>query len=418
MYMKKWMSCIGLMFVMMHSRAQIIEMDLLKKHIQFLSHDRLKGRGTGTKGERTAAAYIADYFKTYQLIPKGTDSYFQMFYFSQPSSHRNPHQEYDSSLVSSKKNSCQGTNVIGWLDNKSITTIVIGAHYDHIGEGEHGGGYPKNKGQIHNGADDNASGVAGLLELARYFSQNGIQEKNNFLFIAFSGEELGLLGSHFFCKNPTIDLSTIDIMINMDMIGRLDSINQKLVIYGVGTSPSLVDLIATTSTVLQIKTDSAGIGPSDHTSFYLKKIPVLHFFTGQHLDYHQPTDDEEKINYKGEKDVLQYIVNLIEKIDQKPKLVFSSTAMKDTGSRKFKVTLGIMPDYTFDGTGVRVDAVTDGKPASKAGVKRDDVIVKVGNVLIATIQDYMRALALFEKGDHSKIRVNRNNQIIELDIVF
>jgi hypothetical protein len=274
------------------------------------------------------------------------------------------------------------------------------------------------EGKVHNGADDNASGTSGVIELARYYTSNGRKEAFNFLFICFSGEELGLMGSKRFCENPTIDLTKVNYMINMDMIGRLNDSTKALMIYGVGTAPDWVPMINGTNSVFKIKQDRSGIGPSDQTSFYLKNIPVLHFFTGQHSDYHKPGDDAEKVNYNGEKLVLEYIIQLIDQTEKLPKLKFQTTKNPDMGRSKFKVTLGIMPDYTFEGPGLKIDGVTDGKPASAAGVKTGDVLIEMGGVEIKKMGDYMAQLQKFSKGETTTIKVQRGGEVLTLNVTF
>ena len=383
----------------------------IKKDISYLASDKLKGRGTSSTEEKIAATYIASSFKKSGLVPKGNDSYLYNFVFKKNS---NPH---DTSLVNIPER--KGINVIGFLDNSAVNTIVIGAHYDHLGLGyDHNSLDANPEDKIHNGADDNASGTSGVLELAKYFSENNVKENYNFLFICFSGEELGLLGSKKWCDNPTIDLTKINYMINMDMIGRLNDSTKKLLIYGVGTSPTWVPLLEKTNTYFSIKMDSSGIGPSDQTSFYLKDIPVLHFFTGQHSDYHKPTDDVEKINLAGEKKVLEYIVDLINQTNSLPKLTFAKTASPVSTKSKYKVTLGVMPDYTFEGTGMRIDGVTDNKPAFKAGIKTGDIIIELGGQKINNVQDYMKALSGFNKGDKTIVGVKRGNENLSLALEF
>jgi len=383
----------------------------IKKDISYLASDKLKGRGTSSAEEKIAATYIASSFKKSGLVPKGNDSYLYNFVFKKNS---NPH---DTSLVNIPER--KGINVIGFLDNSAVNTIVIGAHYDHLGLGHDRNSLDANpEDKIHNGADDNASGTSGVLELAKYFSENNVKENYNFLFICFSGEELGLLGSKKWCDNPTIDLTKINYMINMDMIGRLNDSTKKLLIYGVGTSPTWVPLLEKTNTYFSIKMDSSGIGPSDQTSFYLKDIPVLHFFTGQHSDYHKPTDDVEKINLAGEKKVLEYIVDLINQTNSLPKLTFAKTASPVSTKSKYKVTLGVMPDYTFEGTGMRIDGVTDNKPAFKAGIKTGDIIIELGGQKINNVQDYMKALSGFNKGDKTIVGVKRGNENLSLALEF
>jgi Zn-dependent M28 family amino/carboxypeptidase len=254
-----------------NAQAQQIDAVKVKTHISFLASDDLNGRGTGTADEKKAAEYIAKQFAEIKLQPKGEKgTYLQGYEFTEPA---NPHATTDTA---GKKRTL--TNVIGFLDNGAKQTIVIGGHYDHLGLGHDGNSLDANpKEKIHNGADDNASGTAGVIELARYYSNNNKKELYNFLFICFSGEELGLFGSKQYCENPVVPLTDVNMMINMDMIGRLEPTSRKLMIYGVGTAPEFVNLIASIKTTMNIMTDSAGVGPSDQTSFYLKDIPVQVF---------------------------------------------------------------------------------------------------------------------------------------------
>ena len=203
-----------------------------------------------------------------------------------------------------------GHNVIGYIDNGAAYTIILGAHYDHLGYGEDHNSLWTGKPEIHNGADDNASGTATVLELAKLLKQSKLKN-NNYLFICFSGEEMGLFGSKYFTENPTVKLDDINYMINFDMVGRLNDSTKSITIGGYGTSPSWAKLLPEKTKAFNVKFDSSGIGPSDHTSFYLKNIPVLFFFTGTHTDYHKPTDDVEKINFTGELRVIQYIYNIM-----------------------------------------------------------------------------------------------------------
>lgn len=316
-------------------------------------------------------------------------------------------------------NIAQGRNVIGFKNNKKDRTVVICAHYDHLGHGEMGGSRTKENGLIHNGADDNASGVAAMLALAKKLKKRKYK-KANYLFIAFSGEELGLIGSKYFTNNPTYDLTKVNYVINFDMVGRLDSTEQTLILNGVGTSPAWKPTIeATQFDSLNIKTTESGIGGSDHTSFYLKDIPAIHFFTGQHYEYHMPTDDEYLINYGGEARVVNYCAALIKKLNKQGDLEFTKTKNDDEiSSSSFKVTLGIMPDYVYDGDGLRVDAVTDGKPAANAGMQAGDIIIQMGDLKINTMQDYMKALGQFNKGQTITVKVKRGTEVVELQTTF
>ena len=315
-----------------------------------------------------------------------------------------------------------GTNIIGYIDNKASTTIIIGAHYDHLGYGEdHNSLYNGEPKLIHNGADDNASGVAATIEMARLLKTSKFTN-NNYLFINFSGEELGLYGSKYFIEHSTIDTSTINYMINMDMVGRLNDSTKAFTIGGFGTSPTWGEVITTTDkwSMLQPKLDSSGTGPSDHSSFYRKGIPVLFFFTGTHSDYHKPTDDYDKINYTGEDILIKYILSIIGKTDSKPKLTFAKTKETAMGGSKtrFTVSLGIMPDYTYSGSGVKVDGVSDGKLAQKLGLQTGDIVLKLGDNTVTGVENYMKALGTFKKGDATKLVTQRKDKIIQYDIVF
>lgn len=316
-----------------------------------------------------------------------------------------------------------GRNVIGYLDNGAARTVVLGAHYDHLGYGEDGNSLLRTSEKaIHNGADDNASGTAALMELARIL-KNLKQKSSNYLFIAFSGEELGLNGSKFFADNPTISLSSINYMINMDMVGRLSDSSNMVTIGGFGTSPLWSSVINPydKKNPFSIRIDSSGRGPSDHTSFYNKDIPVLFFFTGLHGDYHKPSDDFDKINYTGEIKIINYISSIVQSpLTGNQKLAFTKTRDTQTTAsmRSGGVTMGIMPDYTFAGAGVRCDGVTDGRPAQKAGLKAGDVIIQIGAFTISSMDSYMQTLGKFQKGDKVKVKFKRGNEVLETEVQF
>jgi len=384
--------------------AQKVEEKIVKDYVYTLASDDFKGRGTSEEGEKKAADYIEKQLKKLKISPKGENgTYFQDFKFV--------YEEKDRT----------GKNVIGFIDNKAENTIIIGAHYDHLGLGNDGNSRDANpKGKIHNGADDNASGVAGILEIARVLNQNKIQEKHNYLFLFFSAEELGLIGSKYFSNNPLIDFTKVNCMINLDMVGRLDSA-KNLAISGIGTSPKWSEILnKENNNRFQLKFDSAGTGASDHTSFYLKDLPVLHFFTGTHQDYHKPSDDAELINYKGEVEVIQYIIDVVTALDANEKLTFSKTKTSAAtgGRKKYKVTMGIMPNYMSDGTGLAIDGVTEGNAAFNAGIKEGDVLVQIDEMTITDIQTYMQALGKYEKGQTVKVKVVREGKPLTFDLTF
>jgi hypothetical protein len=381
----------------------------IKKHLSYLASDKLEGRGTGSKGEQLAAAYLIKQFEKIGLKPMGdAGGYLQGF----PAKKGLP----------PKQNYVQSANIVGYLDNGAENTIVIGAHYDHLGVGDQGSSLAANsEGIIHNGADDNASGTSGLVELARYYANNRYTEKNNFLFILFSGEELGLIGSKYFCDNPTIDFKKVNFMLNMDMIGRYRD-DKGLTIGGYGTSSFWGKNIPQITKNLYIKynIDSTGVGPSDHTSFYLKNVPVLFFFTGSHSDYHKPSDDTGFINFKGEAKILELAQAIIKQADASPKLDFVQTSNPHAGSTRstFKVTMGIMPDYSFDKGGVKIDGVSKDRPAAKAGLQAGDVLIKLGEYDTKDVQEYMKTLGKFEKGQTVEAEIKRGNEKMLVKITF
>lgn len=380
----------------------------LKEDVTFLAADELGGRAIGTEGEEKAAEYLAKEFEKIGLEPKGTEAFFQPFTVSKPT---NPHEE---AVIGTDGEGVTGRNVVAFLDKKSDKTIVIGAHFDHLGMGSQSSLH-RGDSAIHNGADDNASGTAALLALAEVLKYEELS--SNVLFIAFSGEENGLWGSNYFVKNPTIDLTSVNYMINMDMVGRLNE-EKSLAVYGVGTSPSFPSILdPINSDSLKIVTTESGVGPSDHTSFYLQDLPVLHFFTGQHEDYHKPSDDSEKINYEGLLTVVRYISRAISQLDAEPKLAFTKT--KDSSdSPRFTVSMGVVPDYMFDGKGMRIDGVSEDKPAKAAGLLKGDVVVQLGDSTVYDMMSYMRALSAFQKGDSTKVVFERSGQKVEALVKF
>ncbi|PWJ56699.1 PDZ domain-containing protein [Dyadobacter jejuensis] len=390
--------------------AQGLDSLMLRKHMTYLASDELEGRGTGTLGEIRAANYIAAEMLSYGLKPAGDGhSFFQVF--------------ETKIAIESISHRLLGRNVIGFLDNGSPSTIVVGAHYDHLGKGFQGSSLsPNSQNMIHNGADDNASGTAGLLLLAKELASNHAKEQYNYLFIAFSGEELGLIGSKFYCEHPTIPLANTKAMINMDMIGRYRP-EKGIIVSGYGTSPSWGELLpkATKSLNMKFTADSSGIGASDHTSFYLKEIPVLQFFTGTHSDYHKVSDNLAGINFPGEITVLRLIENVLLGLDQlpeAPQYTQAGNPHQASQNTSFKVTLGVMPDYSYSGKGLKIDAVTAQRPADKAGIVAGDVIVNLAGQDIGDIYDYMKVLGSHQKGDQVKAMILRNGKSSSVDITF
>ncbi|RMA66452.1 M28 family peptidase [Ulvibacter antarcticus] len=395
----------------------------MKDDVYILANDSLKGRQTGTREELMAASYIEKRFRELGLKPKGNmGTYTQTFTFRLS---KNPHEQAEYTEIG-LDSTLTGTNVIGYIDNNAENTVIIGAHYDHLGMGGDGSLFREGS-EIHNGADDNASGVAVMLDIVKRLISNNDAPKGktgsahlnskNYLFIAFSGEEMGLLGSNYFLKNPTIDTKKVSYMLNMDMVGRLNDEN-TLAVHGVGTSPIFKQVLFANKGSLKIAEHESGIGPSDHTSFYLSDIPVLHFFTGQHSDYHKPGDDSEKLNYKGMQLVSDYIFAIVSDLDKVGKLVFRKTKNESEDAPRFKVALGVVPDYLYTGKGMRIDGVSDDKPAQKAGLIKGDVVVQLGKNKTPDMMGYMKALAKFESGDSTVVTVERDGKTMEFAVTF
>jgi Zn-dependent M28 family amino/carboxypeptidase len=389
--------------------SQQTNQESFKKDVEYLASEKLEGRFPGTNGEQLAANYIAEKFEKLGLI-KLTDSYFQNFNFTLPSS---PHEEVKFNQDSDTK--INAKNIIAFIDNKKKNTVIIGAHYDHIG---YGGQYSLDRGinEIHNGADDNASGTAMLLSLAKQLNNKNDLE-NNYLFIAFSAEELGLIGSRYFVNSDLFNTVSINFMINLDMVGRLNA-EKELSIFGVGTSSIFKQVVNSMNNNFKLKIIEDGTGPSDHTSFYNKDIPVLFFHTGSHENYHRPSDDVNLINYKGMSEISNYIIDIIDELETYNKLEFKETISNQPTVARFNVSLRVMPDYVFEGDGMKASQIIKGGPADDAGLIDGDVIIMLGENEVKDVYDYMNSLSKFEKGDSTKVIVLRSGKKLEFEVKF
>lgn len=412
MRLRSYLTTLGLFaLILLKAQAPFIANpdEMVRMDVAYLASDLLEGRLTGTKGEEYAARYIASRMEALGLEPGGDNgTYFQDFEFDY---RPNPH-------APEQKERKRGRNVIGVLNSGAPFTLVLGAHFDHLGMGGPGSlhtGQP----DIHNGADDNASGVAAILLLASRVTSSDLSGLFNFVFIGFSGEELGLYGSKHWASNPTFPLDNVSAMLNFDMVGRLNE-EKVLVVNGVGTSPVWKDAIATAGGSFTIKTTESGVGASDHTSFYLKDIPAIHFFTGQHGDYHKPADDAHLVNYEGIIEIADMVNAMILELPASEKLTFTKTTdAPDSRERaRFKVTLGVMPDYVFTGEGMRIDGVIDGRAAASAGMESGDIIVRIGDHPVKDIYGYMEALGKFSSGDKTTVEFIRKETRITRDITF
>ncbi|MDC1009684.1 DUF4910 domain-containing protein [Flavobacteriaceae bacterium] len=389
--------------------SQQTNQELFKKDVEYLASEKLEGRFPGTNGEQLAANYIAKKFEKFGLT-KLTDSYFQNFNFTLPSS---SHEEVIFNQDTDTK--INAKNIIAFIDNKKKNTVVIGAHYDHIG---YGGQYSLDRGinEIHNGADDNASGTAMLLSLANQLNNKNDLE-NNYLFIAFSAEELGLIGSRYFVNSDLFNTVSINFMINLDMVGRLNA-EKELSIFGVGTSSIFKQVVNSMNNNFKLKIIEDGTGPSDHTSFYNKDIPVLFFHTGSHENYHRPSDDINLINYKGMSEISNYIIDIIDELETYNKLEFKETISNQPTVARFNVSLRVMPDYVFEGDGMKASQIIKGGPADDAGLIDGDIIIMLGKNEVKDVYGYMNSLSKFEKGDSTKVTVLRSGKKLEFEVKF
>ena len=316
-----------------------------------------------------------------------------------------------------------GKNVAGFLkgNDESLNDqyLVIGAHYDHLGYGEIGSLYRGKEKKIHYGADDNASGTAGVMELAEKFSSIKNKLKRSIIFICFSGEEIGTLGSSYFVNHSPVPLNDISAMINLDMIGRLN-VEKNLIIYGMGTSTIWKSLVEKDKSNFDfnLKLKDDGYAPSDQSSFYAKNIPVLFFFTDIHSDYHRPTDIASKINSSGEEEILKLVDEISYQVDTlSAKLDYINVPRKDTGEKvSFKVYVGTIPDFSSQVNGYKINGVSEGSPAQKGGLKGGDIITNFGGKKISNIYDFTYALSDFSPGDIVDVVVLRDGKNLNFKI--
>jgi hypothetical protein len=378
----------------------------IRADVAFLADDRLEGRFTGTAGNDSAAAYIARRFRALGLRPAGGDGYLQRFVARvQTFAHAGRPFEFPTQNV---------VGIIPGTDPKLRgQAIVLGAHFDHLGRDKTFATDARAEDAIRNGADDNASGTAAIMELARLIAARPL--KRSVVVVAFSGEEEGTLGSNWFVDHAPLPIDSVAAMLNFDMVGRLA--NDRLIVYGVGTAeelPGIVDSLNAAGTKLDIRTVPDGIGPSDHTPFHLKGLPVLHFFTDTHGDYHAATDDVEKINAAGEARVVDLALSIARRIGDAPgRLTFRATGptarMGDptAGPRPY---FGSIPDMAGDaGSGMRLNGVTPGSPADKAGVKAGDVVVEFGGRAVTDLNSYQDALTAHKPGETVTVVVLRRS---------
>ena len=397
-----------------HADSTVIQRD-----IEFLASDRLEGRLAGTPGNDSAAAYLARRYRSLGLTELAP-GYLQPF---------DALSAQDAHMGRTAPRPTQ--NVVALLRGRDPALrdeyIVIGAHFDHLGRETTFAQDPEAGDAIRNGADDNASGTAAVLDLARLLAAN--PPRRSVVFVNFSAEELGVLGSSWFVNHPPVPLERIVAMLNFDMVGRLR--NDKLIVYGTSTATELKGIVDSANAVsagagtamFRISGGGDGYGPSDQSSFYAKDIPVLHFFTDLHEDYHRATDDADKINAGGEARVVDLALRVARAVADRPaRLTFvriappARTAVSEEGKQTY---LGTVPDMgASEIKGLRLTGVRVGSPADLGGLKAGDVIVELGGVAVKDLYSYSDALYSHKPGDVVKIVVLRGGDRLELSVTL
>ncbi len=394
----------------------VVDPVALLEDVKHLASDSLGGRLIGTPGADSAAAWLSRRFKQSGLRP-GPQGWFQPFTVA-PGAPAAVHAGIAGAV---------GRNVIGVLPGKDPDLrneiVIVGAHYDHLGPGNFGSLDPDSAGQVHNGADDNASGASALIHIARKLKKT--PPGRTIVFIAFSGEEAGLLGSDYYVKNPVFPLSRTYAMVNMDMVGRLR--NDKLMVYGVATAKEFGGILDSLNAeaAFDLKASGDGWGRSDQSSFYGAGLPVLHLFTDLHEDYHRATDDWEKINADGLAKVADFTTQLVRALgSRREPLTFVNvpppalTTSSSNSSSGYGAYLGTVPDMSDSPGGVRLTGVRAGSPAEKAGLKGNDIIVQIGETKVPDLEGMTNALRTHKPGDVVEIRILRDGAEQRLQVTL
>jgi hypothetical protein len=384
------------------------------RDLRYLADDQRDGRGVGTAGLDSAGAYIARAFARIGLEPAGNDGFFQPF-------------TVDSTAPAAAHAGVGGArtrNVVALLPGAGALAneaVVIGAHYDHLGRSVFGSLDPDSAGVVHNGADDNASGTTALIEIARRLKERRAGNARTVVFVAFSGEELGLLGSTYYVKHPARPLNATYAMLNLDMVGRLG--DRKLTAFGAETAkefPALLDSVAGAYQMAVAGTGD-GWGRSDQESFYTQDIPVLHFFTGVHEDYHRTTDDWPKIDVPGLVRVAEVASDLAWRLATRTSrltLVKVPPPPPAAGGGGYGAYLGTVPDMTESPGGVRITGVRTGSPAEQAGMKGGDILIQLGDKTVRNLYDMTDALRAHQPGETVVLVYLRDGQRIETKVTL
>ena len=391
-------------------------------HVRYLADDRLEGRAVATRGERCAGDYIAARFEALGLRPGGENgTWFQSWTVGSDDPHGGAVHGEARNVIA----------VLPGSDPHGTQSLVVGAHYDHLGLGGFGSLSPDQAGEVHNGADDNASGTAVLIEAARALA-SGPSLAQDVIFIAFTGEERGLWGSAHYVASPLLTVDATVAMLNLDMVGRVR--DDLLTVLGTGTAEeweaTLERANARIDAPLDLRFNSDGFGASDHTSFYARGIPVLHFFSNTHPEYHRVEDDWELVNAEGMDRVTALVAAVVREVVPASGLA-SLTPVEGAGNPHgvqsgdessmrsgFRVRLGTIPDYSRESGGMAITAVRAGSPAAEAGMQGGDIIVMFGPHEVDDVYDYMAALNEFDPGDEVEIVVLRDGERVSFKVVL
>jgi acetylornithine deacetylase/succinyl-diaminopimelate desuccinylase-like protein len=383
--------------------------------VRYLAADAREGRGIGTRGLVDAGDYVARAFRRARLDPARGGSFFQPFTIAADA----------PAAMHSRLAGAETRNVVAVLPGRDPArrgeVVVVGAHYDHLGLGGFGALDPDSTGRVHNGADDNASGVAAVLEIARLLGRR--RPARSVVFIAFSGEELGDLGSSYYVKHPLVEpIDSVYAMVNFDMVGRLR--NDRLLALGAASArefPALLDSLNAAAGHFDLRASGDGWGPSDHASFFAAKRPVLHFFTDLHEDYHRTSDDWEKINATGLARVAEFASEVVWALAERTgglTFVDAPPPLASTGGQGYGAYLGTIPDMSESPGGVRITGVRAGSPAEQAGLQGGDIITAIGAKTVANLFDMTDALRSHQAGDTVVIVARRGDAELRLTAVL
>jgi len=427
--------------------------------VRYLASDELEGRGVGTKGIDLAADYIARQFTQLGLKTELFDNTPMQSFSLNPSPEIRPNNKptltespgtngkrppsvelkpgEDCALTAAGRSEVQRKqadlkNVVAVLEGEgplAEETIVVGAHYDHLGTRGAGStvnrivrsllAMPPQHPEVYNGADDNASGVAALIEIARTLANRPEKLRRRVVFIAFTAEERGLLGSAYYVSHPPFPLEKTVAMLNLDMLGRLRE--EKLIVVGSGSGTGFHELLDRINQAYDLKLNKSpiGFGGSDHGSFHARKIPAMHFFTGMHENLHRPTDDLETLNVPGMRRVTQFVGEVVVALanaEGRPQYAAAAPSPRRPGGQR--PYLGTVPDFAAQGTGYALSSVVDGGPAQRAGLAAGDVIVQFGDSNIGSLADIDGALRKHKAGDRVQVVVRRGEESLTLEVTL